>query len=134
MPIFVIDQEKNQRCRQRFVNKFLLKRKFAIDVYIKIVAQITTILMSGQPFPGDFPRPRQLKNNFWSRKHIVVPLSVGLAPTSESFFQKFFLEDDSQLQGFHSHPNLQDIVRVLISLWLQEKQRKHYLLQFFTHK
>jgi hypothetical protein len=58
IPIFVIDYEKNQWCRQRFADKFLLKRKLAIGVYIKIVVQITIFLMSGQQRDKTIPTRR----------------------------------------------------------------------------
>jgi hypothetical protein len=48
MAVLLKKTGKNQGMPQRLVNIFLLKRKFAIGVYIKVVGQITSFLLGYQ--------------------------------------------------------------------------------------
>ena len=56
---------------QRLVYNFLLKRKPAIGVYIKIVGQITSYLMSGQRALNSIPMRSYDRYEKWTNFHEV---------------------------------------------------------------
>ena len=58
MPIFAKNPVENLRHAQKLEYNFLLKRKLAIGVNIKSVAQITSFHMSDQQALKSIPSPR----------------------------------------------------------------------------
>ena len=62
---------KNQRMSQRLVYNFLLKRKLAIGVYIKIVGQITSHRKSGQRDLNSIPTRNYGRYKKWTNFHEV---------------------------------------------------------------
>jgi hypothetical protein len=67
--------------RQRLQYNFLLKRKLAIGIYIKVVGWITTFLMSGQPLLKAIPTR--------SYDHIKKSIDVFKKSTFKFFLQAF---------------------------------------------